>query len=368
MNTIIISPYRLIAICIFIAATLLSCSSNKDQDTGKSKNSKEIFPVEVTKATRQDITHKLESVGTFFPDEEVTLSAKTAGQIKELYIDEGSYVKKEELLLEIDSEKISMEVKESEAMLKEASARLANSVITLERKQKLLSDGVIGQHDFDDARTKVSLHQAMVEKIKATLNRNKKSLKDTRILSPTEGIISERIVSVGEYVKIAADLFKIVDLNPLKLSFTLPEKHAGEVRKDQEVEIIASPYPSETFKGKIYFISPNVDRETRTFEVKARVDNSDFRLKPGFFVRGMILLEKRNSLVLPESSVMVRDGKILVMTVEQDVICYKNIITGIRVNGMVEILKGITEKDIIVAYGRNEIIEGTKVKMVFKKN
>jgi membrane fusion protein (multidrug efflux system) len=158
-----------------------------------------------------------------------------------------------------------------------------------------------------------------------------------------------------------------VDLNPLKLSFTLPEKHAGEVKIDQIVEITASPYPGETFEGKIYFISPKIDTETRTIKIKALVDNSDFRLKPGFFINARILLEKRKSLVLPESAVLVREGKILVMAVEKDIIKYKYVITGIRFNGSVEILKGITEKDIVVTYGRNEITEGTRVTIASRK-
>lgn len=274
---------RIISICII--SIICGCSANNDPSSGSSEKSRETFPVETTTAFLQDISHTLEAVGSFLPEEEVKLSAETAGQIKKLYIDEGSFVKKGELLLEIDSEKVRLEVEESEAMLKEASARLENSRTTLERKKKLISNGVIGQYDLDDAQTQVSLNQAVKEKIRAKLSQSEKALKDTRVITPIEGIVSERLVSVGEYVKIGADLVKIVDLNPLKLSFTLPEKHAGEVKINQKVEITASPYPGETFEGKIYFISPKVNTETRTIRVKALVDNSGFRLKPGFFCR-----------------------------------------------------------------------------------
>ena len=367
MEHIRFSHHKYLIIFISLISIICGCSAESDPSSGPAEKSKDTFPVETTTASRQDISHTLEAVGSFLPEEEVKLSAETAGQIKKLHIDEGSFVKKGELLLEIDSEKIRLKVKESEAMLKEASARLENSITTLERKKELISNGVIGQYDLDDAQTQVSLNQAVKEKIRAKLNQSKKSLKDTRIVTPIEGIISERLVSVGEYVKIGADLAKVVDLNPLKLSFTLPEKHAGEVKIDQKVKITASPYPGETFEGKIYFISPKVNTETRTIRVKALVDNSGFRLKPGFFVDTTIFLEKRNSLVLPESAVLVREGKILVMAVEKSVIRYKPVITGIRFKGMVEILKGITEKDIIVSYGRNEITEGTQVSIASKK-
>jgi len=169
------------------------------------------------------------------------------------------------------------------------------------------------------------------------------------------------MVSAGEYVKVGADLVKIVDSNPLKLTFTLPEKSAGEIEIGQRVRITTRVYRDETFEGEIYFINPKVDPDTRTIEVKAWVDNSEYKLRPGYFVDVRVLLGKRNSLVLPESAVIVREGKVVVMVVMDGSVKYKRVTPGVRYDGKVEILNGISPEDDIVVSGRSEITEGTRV-------
>ena len=160
---------------------------------------------------------------------------------------------------------------------------------------RLYKEGVIGQQNYDDTKTQTLLIEANVENIKARLNRFKKSLKDTRVMAPIDGVVSERKVSVGEYVKVGAELFKIVDSNPLKLAFTIPENSAGEIKIGQKVQVQPRAFADKTFQGKIYFINPKVDIETRTVEVKAWVDNPEYTLKPGFYVNVKTLLEERKS-------------------------------------------------------------------------
>lgn len=322
------------------------------------------FPVEVTNAVFKEVEHTLDAVGSFFPEDEVTVGAEVDGIIKRLLVDEGSVVKKGDLLLEIDDEKLRLEVEESEAMLREGRARYEHSQATLKRMRKLFEQGVIGQQELDDAVNQELMNRAAVENTQAKLARFKRELRDTKVIAPMDGVISERMVSAGEYVKIGASLLKIVDVNPLKLVFTLPEKHAGEIMTGQRVQIATRVYGGELFEGEIYFINPKVDAQTRTIEVKAWVDNSDLKLRPGFFVDAKVLLGRRKSLVLPESAVLVREGNVVAMAVEGGVISYKRVTPGMRFDGMVEILEGLTPQDSIVVSGRSEISEGTRVTVV----
>ena len=241
----------------------------------------------------EDVEHTLEAVGSFLPEDEVTVGTEEEGVVKKLLVDEGYPVKKGDLLLEIDDEKLRLEVEESEASLKEAQSRLEHSQSTLKRMTSLFEQGVIGQQEFDDAKNQASLNQAVVENIRARLSRFKKALRDTRVVAPMDGVVSERMVSAGEYVKVGADLVKIVDSNPLKLTFTLPEKYAGEITAGQQVAVTTRVYRNETFGGEVYFINPKLDPDTRTIEVKAWVDNSAYKLRPGYFVTVNLLLGKK---------------------------------------------------------------------------
>ncbi len=349
--------------CFLIAIIWLA----RDGENSSSENLKEeteqsnAFPVEVTRGVFEDVEHTLEAVGSFLPEDEVTVGAEESGVIKKLLVDEGYQVKKGDGLLKIDDEKLRLEVEESEARLKEARSRLEHSQSTLKRMTNLFQEGVIGQQEFDDAKNQTSLNQAIVENIRARLRRFKKSLRDTRVIAPMDGVVSERMVSAGEYVKVGADLVKIVDSNPLKLTFTLPEKNAGEIETGQKVRVTTRVYRDETFEGEIYFINPKLDPNTRTIEVKAWVDNSEYKLRPGYFVDVRVLLGKRRSLVLPESAVIVREGRVVVMEVMDGSVKYKRVTPGVRYDGKVEILDGISPEDDIVVSGRSEITQGTKV-------
>lgn len=336
---------------------------NSETVPGTAEQAK-VFPVEVARGVFEDVEHTLEAVGSFFPEDEVTVGCEVDGIVRKLLVDEGSPVKQGDLLLEIDDEKLRLEVEESEAMLREGRARFEHSQATLKRMSSLFEQGVIGQQELDDARNQELMNRAAVENTQAKLSRFKKELGDTRVFAPMDGVVSERLVSAGEYVKIGASLVKIVDANPLKLAFTLPEKDAGEIRTGQKVHVTTRVHAGEVFEGEVYFINPKVEPETRTIEVKARVDNSDFKLRPGYFVNVQVLLGRQKSLVLPESAVLVREGRVVVMAVVDGIIAYKRVAPGVRFEGKVEILEGITPEDSIVVSGRSEIAEGTRVTIV----
>jgi membrane fusion protein (multidrug efflux system) len=353
-----------IGVIVAVALLMRGADTRKSGTLPGTAEQAKNFPVEVTKAVFEEVEHTLDAVGSFFPEDEVTVGSEVDGIIKRLLVDEGSTVKQGDLLLEIDEEKLRLEVEKSEAMLREGRARYDHSQATLRRMTNLFAQGVIGQQELDDAKNQELMNQAVVENTQAKLSRFKKELGDTRVLAPMDGVVSERLVSAGEYVKIGASLFKIVDANPLKLVFTLPEKNAGEIRTGQKVQVTTRVYAGEMFEGEVYFINPKLEPETRTIEVKAWVDNSEFKLRPGYFVDVRLLLGKQKSLVLPESSVLVREGSVVVMAVVGGVVSYKRVEPGVRFSGKVEILEGITPEDSIVVSGRSEITEGTSVTIV----
>jgi len=364
-----VTHYALVCM-LTIASVVLAegCKNKNSQASANKQQDAKAFPVEVTRAAYENVQHTIEAVGSFFPEDEVKVGAEVEGTIKKLSVDEGAIVKKGDLLLEIDDEKFRLEVEESDAMLTEALRKLENSQATLNRMTRLYKEGVIGQQNYDDAKTQTLLIGANVENIKARLNRFKKSLKDTRVIAPIDGVVSERKISVGEYVKVGAEMFRIVDSNPLKLAFTIPENSAGEIKIGQKVQVQSPAFSDQTVQGKIYFINPKVDIETRTVEAKAWVDNPEYKLKPGLFVNVKTVLAERTALVLPESSVLVREGKNLVMTVVDNKIRYKPITPGVRFDGKVEIRDGINPEDRVIISGRSEITEGTAVEIIGKKS
>jgi membrane fusion protein (multidrug efflux system) len=330
--------------------------------TGENAEQAKIFPVEVTKVAFERVEHYLEAVGSFLPEDEVTISTEVEGIIKKRFVDEGDQVKRGDVLIKIDDEKFRLQVEETEASLREAEATLKNAKGSLSRMEQLLSEKVVDQQRYDDTFTKFHLGKAMVENVRAKLKRYQRSLNDTEIVAPLDGVVSERMGSEGEYVKVGAELLKVVEINPLKLTFTLPEKFSGQVRMGQTVEVKAKAFPGEVFTGSVYFISPTVNLATRTLEVKAKVENKDYRLKPGFFVDVKLLTDvNEQAMVLPEGAVVMREEQFVVLTVQEEKIQFKSVMPGKRFEGKVEILEGVGRDDIMVVSGLSELTEGSKV-------
>jgi len=330
--------------------------------TGENAEQAKIFPVEVTKVAFERVEHYLEAVGSFLPEDEVTISTEVEGIIKKRFVDEGDQVKRGDVLIKIDDEKFRLQVEETEASLREAEATLKNAKGSLSRMEQLLSEKVVDQQRYDDTFTKFHLGKAMVENVRAKLKRYQRSLNDTEIVAPLDGVVSERMGSEGEYVKVGAELLKVVEINPLKLTFTLPEKFSGQVRMGQTVEVKAKAFPGEVFTGSVYFISPTVNLATRTLEVKAKVENKDYRLKPGFFVDVKLLTDvNEQAMVLPEGAVVMREEQFVVLTVQGEKIQFKSVMPGKRFERKVEILEGVGRDDIMVVSGLSELTEGSKV-------
>lgn len=327
------------------------------------------FPVEVTTVSFERVEHYLDAIGSFLPEDEVTVSTEVEGIIEKRFVDEGDRVKEGDPLIKIDDEDFRLQKEEAEASLKEAEERLKNAELTLKRINQLLEEQVIDKQKYDDTLTQFNLSQATVENVKAKLKRYRKSLRDTLIVSPLDGVVSERMVSEGEYVKVGTNLLKIVNVDPLKLSFALPEKFSGQLKIGQVVEVETKAYPGKIFTGNVYYISPKVNLNTRTFEVKAKLENPNYQLKPGFFVDVKLLLDVNESaMVLPEGAVIMREGRYVVLTVEGEMITIRPVILGKRFNGKVEILDGVGEDDRIVVSGLSDLTEGSPVKVIASKS
>ena len=361
---ILLGIFLLIALIWFI----------RDDDNLNSEISKEnaqqakAFPVEVTKVSFEKVEHYLDAIGSFLPEEEVTVSTEVEGIVEKRFVDEGDRVKKGDSLIKIDDEEFRFQREEAEASLKEAEERLKNAELTLKRINQLLEEKVIDRQKYDDTVTQFNLSRATLENVKAKLKRYRKSLRDTLIVSPLDGVVSERMVSEGEYVKVGTNLLKIVDIDPLKLSFALPEKFSGQLKIGQAVEVETKAYHGKIFTGNVYFISPQVNLNTRTFEVKAKVANTNYQLKPGFFVDVKLFLDvNERAMVLPEGAVIMREGRHVVLMVQGGKITIKPVTPGKRFNGKVEILDGVDKDDLMVVSGLGEFIEGSRVNVVDSK-
>jgi membrane fusion protein (multidrug efflux system) len=208
--------------------------------------------------------------------------------------------------------------------------------------------------------------EARLDLAKAELNLARQNLLDHRILSPIEGVVNLKIASLGEHVNVAPkdEILKIVQMDPLELEFYVPENWAGKIHLGSKIHFTLKAFSEEKFTATLQFISPTADPATRNVKVKAMVRNPHYRLKPGFFAEVTAHTGTNpKALAIPESALFSQGGRFFAFVVQNGVARRKEVETGHRFEGKVEIVKGIGEGEHVVTVGHEQLSEGTKVRI-----
>ena len=320
--------------------------------------------VEVTEVLPRSISYTVLAVGSLKTLEDVTISPKKAGVINQILAKEGDRVKKGQMLVQLDDIDARLQVERAEANVQQAEASIETSRVTLVRYQRLLESKVIPQQTYDDLTLKVKLDEARLALAKAELNLAKQNLLDHQIVSPIEGVINLKIAALGEHVNVAPkdEIMRIVQMDPLELEFYVPENLTGVIYMGSKIQFTVKAFSEEKYFANLRFISPTADPSTRNVKMKALVQNPSYRLKPGFFAEVSVQTGGNpTALIIPESSIFSQEGKFFAYSVQDGIAKRKEVETGVRFDGKVEILKGIQKGEWVVTTGHEQLSDGMKV-------
>ncbi|MEE9487586.1 MAG: efflux RND transporter periplasmic adaptor subunit [Candidatus Brocadiales bacterium] len=350
----------LTVLAFLLAFSLSGTAMAKD----KQKRRERVVPVEVFKAITEDIIYTEETTGTLLAGVDVDVRSEIDGIVQEIFFEEGDRVKKGDLLVTMDDSEYRYKELENEGKVLEAKADLSLALKTFDRIKNLYKEGVISGQDYDIAEADVELKEASIKSAQAILSFAKDELNDTRIHAPITGIVSEKFIDIGEYVtEGSTDLLNIVDIDPIKLEFTVPAKYFSYVKVGQEVSVSVEAYPDEEFTGRVYYINPKIATDTRRFRCYARIQNPDDRLSPGFFVLTKLPVATHlNAVVIPEEALLSEEGVSYCFRVEDGLAVRTVVVPGMRLkDGMLEIVKGLKAGDSVVVRGQYVLSGGEKV-------
>ncbi|MEE9558372.1 MAG: efflux RND transporter periplasmic adaptor subunit [Candidatus Brocadiales bacterium] len=350
----------LTVLAFLLAFSLSGTAMAKD----KQKRRERVVPVEAFKAITEDIIYTEETTGTLLAGVDVDVRSEIDGIVQEIFFEEGDRVKKGDLLVAMDDSEYRYKELENEGEVLKAKADLSLALKTFDRMKNLYKEGVISGQDYDIAEADVELKEASMKSAQAILSFAKDELNDTRIHAPITGIVSEKFIDVGEYVtEGSTDLLNIIDIDPIKLEFTVPAKYFSYVKVGQEVSVSVEAYPDEKFTGRVYYINPKIAIDTRRFRCYARIQNPDGRLSPGFFVLTKLPVATHlNAVVIPEEALLSEEGVSYCFRVEDGLAVRTVVVPGMRLkDGMLEIVKGLKAGDSVVVRGQYVLSGGEKV-------
>lgn len=337
-----------IFLIIFLSTALLpACKSGKDngkaQNGGKPKSLKAEGYVVTPSAFQDDYT----ASGSLLPNEEIEIHPEISGRITELNFQEGSHVKKGQVLVRIYDADIRAQIQKLKAQ-KELQQKIIN------RQKELLKIGGISQQDFETTQTQIT-------GVDADIAIQEAALRKTLIVAPFDGVIGIRSVSNGAIVSPTTAIATLQQTNSLKMDFTLPEQYRGSVRNNQQVFFTVTGDTS-TYTGKIIAIDPGASTATRSIGVRAVISNKQQNLLAGAFAEVRVPMETNTSaLMIPTQAIIpttrekqvaiVKDGKVALQTVN----------LGVRGNDKVQIIKGLATGDTVILTGLMQLKPGMDV-------
>lgn len=306
--------------------------------------------VEVARLAPSDFSDDVTAVGSLKSNESVILRPETPGRVAAIHFRDGAVVNKGDVL-------ISLDAAVQEAELQQARANLALARSNYQRSTELLERKFISQQALDSTGATLKVQEAAVQLAEAKLAR-------MRIKAPFKGVVGLRNVSVGDYVKEAADLINIEDIGSLRVDFKLPEAYIGRLTKGQVAELSSDALPGTTFKAELAAVDPLVDQGGRSLSVRARLDNTAGKLRPGMFVRVRLLFgERQGVLMLPEQAV-VPGGQPAVYKLVDGKVALVKVRLGVRRTAQVEVLEGLAAGDVVVTAGQLRLRDGMAVRPV----
>lgn len=296
-----------------------------------------------------DFALDLMALGTVAADESIDLSSNVTESVTALHFEDGQQVKKGSLLVELSAA-------EEQAALSAAKSQLTEHEREIARLQNLVKDGAAPEARLEERRT-------LAEVAKQTIREAEARLADRRIVAPFDGWLGLRRISVGALVSPGTVIASLDKLDVVKIDFQVPETYLGLIKPGTKIEAHAEVAPKRVFEGKLTKLDSRIDPVTRAVAARAEIPNADLLLKPGMLVTATLRVEPRRSLSVPERSLVPIGSKTFVFVIDEGKARRVEITTGRRKPGYIEVLKGLKEKQHVVADGLVGLQDGMSVQV-----
>ena len=306
-------------------------------------------PVEVTNVRTQDIADRFEAVGTIEAIEGVTIVSEIDASVISLPFNEGSFIKKGDLIAQLDDSQLFAEVSRTKALYIQSQS-------AYNRIKTIVEQNAGTKQDLDDAVANLKVAEANFELAKARLAK-------TRVVAPFDGLIGARKVSVGTFLRTGQEITELANLNEIRVGFSAPEQYLGQLKRGAKVIVSSTVFPGYELSGEIIAIEPILDSETRNVSVVARVRNPGQKFRSGMSANvAAILDEHPNALTVPNETVFANGNQSFVYIINKDSTVTATPVTlGMQTPKVVEVTTGLKDGIQVVRTGHQKLFNGAKI-------
>ncbi|RZM23127.1 MAG: efflux RND transporter periplasmic adaptor subunit [Pedobacter sp.] len=298
-----------------------------------------------------DITYTYN--GSIDADEQIDVRSEIPGIVRSINFTEGSNVSKGQLLVKIDDRELKAQLQQA-LTLENQAGEIAK------RSQKLLDAEAISKEENENLLAEYESLQAQTQLIRVQISK-------TEVRAPFRGKIGLRNVSVGSYLTPTAVISRLVSINPVKITFSLPEKYMGQVNTSSTIEFTVAGSQTK-YTAKVYAVEPSIETNTRSLSLRARAANPNGKLLPGSFAKVRFPLSHIDGAILipTEAVVPVQKGKQVFITKNGKAKAI-DIQSDLRLDSVVLVTEGLKVGDTVLTSGLMAVKEGSPVKVNIKR-
>ncbi len=301
----------------------------------------------------QTFSNRVEAIGTLEANERADLTLSASDRVTAVYFEDGERVKAGKTL-------ISLAQREQSALVESAEATLAQARQDLARLEPLAEQGAVSRAELEVARRNADSAAAQLRAVQSRQ-------RDRVLVAPFDGVLGFRQVSVGSLVGPGDVVATIIDDSVMRLEFSVPSIYLSSITPGLSIEATSNDLPGRTFKGTVDSIDNAIDPATRSVRVRAMIPNEEGLLKAGMYVAVNLLAQPRQALSVAESALQPLGPETFVWVVSESdgapVVNKINIEVGLRQQGRVEVLSGLTEGQQVVIEGALRLREGAAIKV-----
>ena len=311
------------------------------------------------------------------------ISSKIQGRLSELRVEEGSYVKKDEVIARLEDTDYKAAVAKAKADIEYAQANLAEMERQARLQQGLFKDKVVSQDALDAANSRVDLAKATIDQDKAALLMQQANLEFTEIRAPFDGIVVKKMAEVGESVApippgvnistSSGAIVAIADMNSLEAEVDVNEANVGQLGPNYPADINVQAIPDHTYKGVLRQVIPTADRTKATVTVKVSIVDKDRLIKPEMSCNVTFLEPPKKGeqkeaapvriVTAPKDAITTRNGKQVVYVIDNNKAHEVVVVTGNELKGQVIVKSGLVGTESLVNNPPQKVIDGTSVKV-----
>jgi len=341
---------------------LVTARAAEDPDRVKQTQAPAI-PVTLSQVDKVDLEVWEPSVGQIEAKVAPLIAAEVAGRLTQVKVDVGAHIKRGELLVAIDDQDFRLARAMAQTDIDRLQALIRAQQLKVKRYRELVRKQSTNQSTLDDAEAQLGALRAELAAARVRLQQAQRDLDKTRITSPIDGRVDETQVSIGDYVKVGAPLMRIGNLHWLKARLPYPETLLGKLRSGLPVRLESPSAPGVVVETKVSQVRPSITFGSRSAQVIVNVENPG-PWEPGATVSGRVRVAlHRNALVLPEVCLVRRPAGLVVYLPDGNRARQRRVSVGLRRDGRVEILSGLSAGESVVADGAGFLSDGALIQV-----